>query len=69
MRVRRSLFAYLVAHTPVLNTGEAGQRGLNDRMRKSVLNRIVKGQLILSCFVSRVAYPFQDYTKHMVTKG
>ena len=69
MRVRRSLSAYLIAHTPVLNTGEAGQRGLNDRMRKSVLSRIVKGQLILSCFVGRAAHPFQDYTKHMATKG
>lgn len=69
VRMGRPLFAHLIAHTPVLNTGEAGQSGLDDRMCKSVLSRIVKGQLILSCLVSYATLPFQNYTKHGVAKG
>ena len=69
VRMGRPLFAHLIAHTPVLNTGEAGQSGLDDRMCKSVLSRIVKGQLILSRFSCLRASPFQNYTKHGVAKG
>ena len=64
-----TLCAHLVAHTPVLNTGEAGQRGLDDIVRISVCSRIIKGQLVLSCLISLGSHPFNDYTNHAVAKG
>ena len=50
VRMGRSLFAYFIAHTPVLHTGEAGQGGLDDLVGETMFNRIVEGQLILTRF-------------------
>lgn len=50
LRMGRSLFAYFIAHTPVLHTGEAGQGSLDDLVGETMFNRIVEGQLILTRF-------------------
>lgn len=69
VRVSRALSAYLIAHTPVLNTGEAGQRGLDDIVRISVCGRIIEGQLVFPCLICLGSHPFKDYTNHAVAKG
>lgn len=50
MRMGRPPFAYFIAHTPVLHTGEAGQGGLDDLMDETMVNWIVEGQLIFAGF-------------------